>query len=438
MTRVGVVRQAPTYEPGVVRESVAAALAHAGIQLKSFAAPGMRVVVKPNFIRQSHSSRPDEWEQIITHGTVIAAVAREIARAMEGNGTLTIADGPQTDSDFSLIRERTGLDRLEEEFRRDYPRLDFRIMDLRREKWTTAGGVVVERRRLPDAPGGYVEVDLGENSSFEGKTARYYGADYDTAFTQRNHTSGRHAYLLAKLALDADLFVNIPKLKTHKKVGVTLSLKNLVGINGDKNYLPHFSMGSAEEGGDESPYAGVAAGLQSRGIQAFKNAMHRVPAAGRILGPLAKRVGGAVFGRTEDVIRSGNWYGNDTAWRMVLDLNKILFHYDGSGRRRAKPLRYLSIVDGIIAGEGNGPMEADAKPCGLILAGTNPVAVDLVGATLMDFDWRKIPIIREAFNETRLPLTDFRPEDVSAVPELGKPFQFRAHFGWTGHIEASP
>jgi uncharacterized protein (DUF362 family) len=102
---------------------------------------------------------------------------------------------------------------------------------------------------------------------------------------------------------------------------------------------------------------------------------------------------------------------------MVLDLNRAFF---------ARPRRCISIVDGIVAGEGNGPMEADVKPCGVLLAGTNPFAVDLVAARLMGFDWRKLPMIREGITE----------DQVEIVPELGETFRFKAHFGWKGHIEA--
>ena len=37
-----------------------------------------------------------------------------------------------------------------------------------------------------------------------------------------------------------------------------------------------------------------------------------------------KGVGYAIFGDTEEIVRSGNWHGNDTCWRMTLDLNRIL------------------------------------------------------------------------------------------------------------------
>ena len=54
---------------------------------------------------------------------------------------------------------------------------------------------------------------------------------------------GRHRYLVARELIEADVVFNVPKLKTHKKAGVTGALKNLVGINGHKAYLPHHRKG---------------------------------------------------------------------------------------------------------------------------------------------------------------------------------------------------
>jgi len=433
--RVALVRQ-PNYDELGVTASLKAAMLALGADWSAVIRPGDRVLLKPNLIRQSHTDRPEEWEQIITHGSVIASVAEAVADALRGSGRITIADGPQTDSDFQAIDARLGLSALARRLSQTHSGIDIEVVDLRRERWKTIGGTVTERKRLPNAPGGYTEVDLGHFSLFHGRDASYYGADYDTAFTQHHHSGGRNAYLLARLALDADVFINLPKLKTHKKVGITVSLKNLVGINGDKNYLPHFTMGTPAEGGDEFPPGVVGGGTQSKAIRAFKRAALAAPAVAGVIGPAIKRAGEAVWGRTSAVVRSGNWHGNDTAWRMVLDLNRILLHFDGSGARRSKPLRYLSIVDGIVAGEGDGPMEADAFPAGVILAGTNPAAVDLVAARLMGLDWRRIPMIREAFAEHDLTIATFDPNDIEIVPELGETFHFRPHFGWQGAIEA--
>jgi uncharacterized protein (DUF362 family) len=43
----------------------------------------------------------------------------------------------------------------------------------------------------------------------------------------------------------------------------------------------------------------------------------------------------------------------------------------------------FAIVDGIVAMEGNGPIQGDAKPCGLLVVGDDPVAVDATCVRIM-------------------------------------------------------
>lgn len=433
--KVAVIRQPPVYEPSLVRASIEQAITSLGLSWSELIKPGERILLKPNFVRESHTERPEEWEHIITHGTVIAEVAMAVARALDGNGTITIADAPQTDSNFVKICQRTRLLELQSILQAQYPALIVEILDLRREYWETHNGLTVNRHKLPEDPRAYALVDLGEDSCFSDKSGIFYGADYDTNLTARHHSNGRHEYLIARSALDADVFINLPKLKTHKKVGVTLSLKNLVGINGDKNYLPHFCIGTPDQGGDEFPNSHLTTKVQSRLIMGFKKAAKLSGPLTKIWGPSAIRLGSSLFGKTNEVVRSGNWHGNDTTWRMTLDLNRILFHFDGTEKPRTTPLRYLSIIDGIIAGEGNGPMEADAKACGVLIAGTNPVATDLVATKLMGFHWKKIPTITQAFRLSEYPLVNFTPDSIEVLPEWGEFFQFIPHFGWKGHIE---
>jgi hypothetical protein len=174
------------------------------------------------------------------------------------------------------------------------------------------------------------------------------------------------------------------------------------------------------------------------------------------LGPLReslarplKAAGKCVFGDTNrDTIRSGNWYGNDTTWRMVLDLNRILMYADSNGDIGGSPARrMLCIVDGIIGGEGNGPMDPTPKQSGVVVVGANPVAVDLVCACLMGFDYRRLPVLSRAVGSRHaLPLTGFGWDEVicmsSAQPGgrhlsqlTGMTTPFRPHFGWHGHVE---
>ena len=74
--------------------------------------------------------------------------------------------------------------------------------------------------------------------------------------------------------------------------------------------------------------------------------------------PLLRRLAPAQPGIVE-----GDWYGNDTVWRMALDLNRVLFFADRNGVLQERPQRrYFSVIDGIVAGEGEGPLLPTPKP----------------------------------------------------------------------------
>jgi uncharacterized protein (DUF362 family) len=410
-------------------------------------APGNTVLLKPNLIRESNLRDPASWQEVITNGAVVRAVLDYTFIALQGKGRVIIADGPQTDSDFEAICRHTGLPDLVTYF--EERGLDVVLRDLRRDRWFQQGDVIYDRVTLEGDPAGYATVDIGGASEFEDYrlSGNFYGADYDMSETARFHSAGKHTYILCRSAMDADVIINLPKLKTHKKTGVTLSLKNMVGVNGYRNCLPHHTTGTPKQNGDEFPGELIANYVQSRLTVAFKRVLVLAGGRGGAWARGIKLIGMSVFGRTESVIRSGNWHGNDTAWRMVLDLNKALFHFDGEGRPRTKPLRYLSIVDGIVAGDCDGPAAPDPVAAGVIVAGLNPVCVDTVCATIMGFDFGELPMLARAWEIEQLPLVDHSFDELECAsnvdhwnvgfaelrdrPHLG----FRPHFGWTGHVE---
>jgi len=419
--------------------------------LGALIAPGESVFLKPNMIAHRHRLR-DEWDSVITHGAVIAAVADYAALALRGRGRLMIGDAPQSDSRWDLLVERMGLDALDANLRGRWPGLEIELLDLRDEHHVEKDGIYVETVRLPGDPRGGVAVDLGADSAFaplDRTRRRYYGAYYDWAETNRHHGRGRHEYRISRSPLEADVFISIPKLKTHKKCGLTVNLKALVGINANKNWLPHYVFGSPGDGGDqfeastfkhrlENAIVMPAKQLLIRGVPAFKDFARRT-----------KRMGYEFFGDTEQVVRSGNWHGNDTVWRMSLDLNRILLFGDPAGamRERGKPKRYFSVVDGIVAMEGNGPVAGERRPAGLLIAGANPVAVDLACARLMGFDPARLPILSGALHPHRWPLFEGGEADVVPVSNDARwnrplaewrpadSLRFRPHFGWRGAIE---
>lgn len=413
-----------------------------------FVRPGDKVVLKPNWVKEHDERHPGPgcWEHVITHPTVIEAVVRWVARHLGSQGSIVICDAPQTDSSFSAIRKYCGLDQMLERCRQTFPRIAIDVLDLRPEEWRAIDGVTVARRILPGDPMGSTHIQLGSASEFVGfgRDGQLYGASFDMAETNVRHRGDCHEYLLCRTPMDADVFINLPKLKTHKKVGITCSLKNLVGINANKNWLPHHTEGTPQNGGDQFPVGTSKARWESAMMGTAKRWVRARPGWSRLLVPL-KKAGRLYFGDTQKVIRSGNWHGNQTCWRMVLDLNKCFFFFGGTGERRTSARRYLSIVDGIIAGEGNGPMSPDPIAAGVILAGTHPLAVDVVGATLMGFDWRKLSLLTGAFAVRELNFVSFRSDDIHVVSEnpswngpvdeIKDVFHFRPHFGWRGAIE---
>jgi hypothetical protein len=248
--------------------------------------------------------------------------------------------------------------------------------------------------------------------------------------------------------LEADVFINLPKLKTHKKAGITSSLKNLVGINTYRNYLPHNSIGTLVDGGDQFPSSKAKSRIESTFMPFIYQHILGNSFLAKIFSPVMG-LGKIIFGDNQKTIRGGSWYGNDTLWRMVLDINKVFFYMNSDGTFRdgvpSKMKKYISIVDGIIAGEGDGPKAPDAINMGYIIAGLNPVSVDAICARMMNFDYLKIPSILNAFRIRRLPLVNFKIENIKIMFE-GEAYSisnipsslsvnFKPHRGWIGHIE---
>jgi uncharacterized protein (DUF362 family) len=419
-------------------------------ELFSIINPGDRVVLKPNWIRQSHIYQPDQWESIITHPAIITAVLLKVIDRLDGNGRISIMDGPETESSFDRILRRYPL----EEWKRltGTRGISLEIIDLRDDQWVTNGDVVIKRNKRPGDPRGKTEINLcDDKSEFYGhrKSKRgYYGADYNIAETNRAHNGRDNLYRVSRTVLEGDVFINLPKLKTHKKAGITNCLKNLVGINTYRNFLPHYTLGTPLERGDQFPGDTPGAKIEGALMAFIKQRMLKNVFLAKLFRPI-KKLGKPVFGDTRDTVRSGSWYGNDTLWRTILDLNKILFYADPGGTMRdenpGERKKYIGIADGVIAGEGSGPKAPDPVSLGLIFCGDNPAAIDAVCARFMGFDPLKTPGIANAFKINHYPITGFSYEDITVridgetYPLKNLPGKyvtpFEPHFGWKGYIE---
>jgi uncharacterized protein (DUF362 family) len=411
---------------------------------------GNTVVLKPNFVRDFRETQSGHEDCLITHGAIIRAAVDYVYIALGGKGRIIIADAPQNDANFDEIKRMAGLEEIQAFYRR-HAGFEIEVYDLRPEMARKVNGVIVGHERLPGDPKGYTKVDLGSDSMFaevEHLCHLLYGSEYDTSEICRHHTNGAHEYMISKTILDADCVINLPKLKTHKKTGITVCMKNLVGINGNKNWLPHYRLGTPSQGGDQFADNGMKHRVEQKAMACFRRTFPILGPLRKVLAKPMKAIGTAIFGDTNiNTIRSGNWYGNDTTWRMVIDINRILIYAGSDGELRDKPARRVfCIVDGIVGGEGNSPLDPTPKPAGIVLAGANPVAVDLVCARIMGFDYKRLPILYKAMIKHKLNLSSSDYKDITCMSNYSqfnrslsefnsKNTAFKPHFGWQKHIE---
>jgi len=417
--------------------------------LKEIVRPGDKVVIKPNLVLHFNASGQD-INAVITHGSVIRAVIDYIFIALQGKGEIIVADAPQMNADFERIIQVNGLKKVIEYYKSKVQSTDIKIniLDIRKEKTIYKYGIVWERIKLNGDPKGYAVVNLGLESEFRDiDCSNVYGADYNRNETRQAHKGSNHKYFVSKTFLDADVVISIPKMKVHRKAGITGNLKNTVGISGNKNYIVHYRIGAPKEGGDESPQYQFIDRID-RKLRDFL--LGRIWKLGKYAyiswsGIIRNRFFLRLFSNRSP-IEEGDWFGNDTLWRGVLDLNKILFYADKHGHLQNRKLRrYFSVIDGFIGGEGEGPLAPTPKQCGVLIGGVNPLFVDIVAARLMDFDYCKIPLLTNAFKITKFPLVANKVQDIVVksnisewkyLLETGKKFyKFKPPKWWENRIE---
>lgn len=408
--------------------------------------PGDTVVLKPNLVMH-HNNGADDIRAVVTHASMIRPVLDYVFLALNGSGKVIVGDAPQANADFNLIVKKNGLKELITWYQEKG--MPIELIDFRKNYYPNdyTKGV---KHELPGDPNGYVLVDLKERSFLDNleHIDKIYGSEYDRKFIVDQHKDG-HRYLLSGSIMKADVIINMPKLKTHRKAGVTINAKNLVGANGDKNYLAHYRVGCTNGGDEFSPNASILAKMFykwdriARDHILVKDTMEsrRVYKLLNMPFSLVEKIYKNITGRMV-IDGFGDWHGNDTVWRMCLDLNQIVIYCDENGIMNDYPQRkYISFVDGIIAGECDGPMFPTAKHCGMVVCGQDtPFKTDYVCIHLMGFDPEKLKINCVA---EKSKIFGFEPEDIEVICECNGSkvdyrdinFHFTPQHNWIGHVE---
>lgn len=410
--------------------------------LKNSIIPGNHVFIKPNLVYHNL-----EQDALITHGSIIRAVLDYVSIALNGEGKITIGDSPVQGANFEIIKERSGLNSILNYYKKTSD-IEINVVDLRKE-WVITDVLqksIIKRNTIRDNNSDYVPVQLGKNSEFfpisEGRK-NFKVSMYPSSDLYSHHHGLIHEYLVSKDVLDADVIINLPKLKTHRIAGITAGLKNLIGINGDKNWIPHYSVGSVREGGDEYLHKNFRKKVMAQILEEIDSSSN--PFVLRVFPILYHLIKASSYLYPfKDHFYYGAWYGNDTVFRSTLDLNKIIFYADKKGEIQGSRQRKMFVlVDAVVAGEGEGPLKPTPKKFNVLLAGDDPLAVDIVCCTLMGFDHRKIPTLNHGLKVKDLNLcqhikniavvSNFE-EDVNQLRNrIGRSFEPAS--SWKGHIE---
>jgi uncharacterized protein (DUF362 family) len=399
---------------------------------------GSRVVLKPNWV--VHENPGGDLDCMVTNTSIIDAVLEYVALARPGS--VVLGDAPIQRCDFARLRQECALDPLVEKFQKRG--LDLKLADFRRTVLSGDRSEVSRRENIRGSKD-YVQFDLANDSLLEPLSmgSRFRVTVYNPDLLERTHARGRHQYLVAREVIDADTVINLPKLKSHKKACITGALKNLVGINGNKEFLPHHRKGGAASGGD--CYAG-SWWLKERAEELLDWANRRPVAAHYRMARVAEVMVRAAQSFGADGNLDGSWHGNDTIWRTCLDLQRLLRYGRADGSLSDRPQRQVvTITDAIVAGEGEGPLAPTPMASGFVTGALNPAAADWVHSRLMGFDPEKIPLVRQSFEKFRYSLTSFEPPEIVVRLEDGERAAgqihpaggrgFRPPAGWRDYCE---
>ncbi|HEX7295470.1 MAG TPA: DUF362 domain-containing protein, partial [Pyrinomonadaceae bacterium] len=379
--------------------------------------PGARVLIKPNFVLHQNQGSGG-MEPMLTHQSVVRAVVKGALKAHQA-AEVVVGDAPIQTCDFSALLDVTGLGAWANRLQSSDSRFKG-IKDFRRTTSRYVNGVrVAQEDILPEDQ--FVLFDLAAESLLEPITRDkddFRVTCYDPRLMAKTHSRGLHRYLVARDVIDADVVINLPKLKTHKKAGITCALKNLIGINGNKEYLPHHRLGGTNLGGD--CYPGDSRVKRALEYAADQQNLSDSGAMGRVWSGVATQLTRVLNAMGDNLGIEGSWSGNDTIWRTGLDLNRILLYGNVDGTMSSTPgRRVIHLADAIVAGQGDGPLAPQPLHVGLLFGGNNAASVDWFGARVLAYDPKLVPIVREAFTQFRWPIATFQPADIKLVGDCG-------------------
>lgn len=413
--------------------------------------PGNTVLIKPNLVSHCNPAEKDlhcQLDCLIVHPSIVRCLFDYVYIALKGQGKIIIADAPVQNCDFATLLKKSGYGKLFD-YVKEKETTDLLIdcADLRDTVLLCEGNGHMKQRENKEKKYKGVIVDLGEESFFH--DIRYKKklrvTNYAARDTVAHHTGGKNEYCISEAALSADVIINVAKPKTHRIAGYTGALKNMIGTNTRKEYIPHHRQGSIKKGGDEylDSYEKLKY-MNSKGNDVKNWALkHHLLFVTKAANDFSRRIGRELNRREENRKKFGMWYGNDTIWRSILDVNHIIYYSDKMGRIcKDRQRKALHFGDMIVCGEKEGPLEPSYKKVGGILFSDNPIMFDYCEVKLMGFNYHKLPVMVNALkykllmeeNKGKIMLYSNNEKYNKAVDEIEDDFAFEPTSGWKGYL----
>jgi uncharacterized protein (DUF362 family) len=350
---------------------------------------GKKVLLKPNWVL--HNNTKNDELCLRTHENFVLAALEIILEKHPSQ--IILGDAPVQGCNWNkmITPNFTGeIEKLSKKYG-----IEILIKDFRRVSYDQSTNQLIKDRNSLE---NYILFDVGEKSYLEAicddNRNLFRVTNYNPDRLAETHRKGVHKYCIIKDLFDSDVVITLPKIKTHQKAGLTNALKILVGINGDKDFLPHHRKGGTDSGGDCYPGKNLLRNLSEKildhanhhiGEKSYKTLLHLSAAIWKISLPKSEHNTAAA------------WYGNDTTWRMVLDINTIALYGKKNGTLSGTPQREMfSLCDGIIGGQGDGPLHPIPLALGIVAFSNNAALMDLAAGHLMEMKVTKIPLLMNA------------------------------------------
>lgn len=351
---------------------------------------GKKILIKPNWVR--HNIKSTDEVCLCTHEHFVLAALQVVLEKRPNS--IIIADAPIQGCDWNRLLSNHFLDEIKQ-LSNQY-NIEIQIKDLRRTVLNVdQNSIQKDRVSLDD----YIIFDVGKKSYLEPITSnenRFRVTNYNPDKLAITHRKGVHKYCIAKDVFDTDVVITLPKIKTHQKAGLTNAMKILVGVNGDKDYLPHHRLGAKGYGGDCYPGRSILRSCSELFLDMSNR--HIGEKKSKWLCHISTALWKLSFPNQEQNLGAG-WYGNDTVWRMVMDLNMIVEYGSIDGNIQNKKQRELyTFCDGVIGGQGDGPLNPIPLPLGVIIFSNNAYWTDIVAGHLLSMDINCIPLLKAASN----------------------------------------